>query len=755
MSAIKNTPDKGPGQTPDKKQSEVRSLIDHLTDAFGPVEDEMEERSWGFRRDSATSAEGEYIADCIAPILEGLNLYDMSERVAEAMPHLEKIRSVEDLLAILYNLGFAAHTRMMLPSEPTDDHIPALIVSANGDVSVAIGHMPDGRLRLFDPRTGTESAMELSAEPLEVTTFEPARPAADDGRKENWFWTALGRMKRSVATVIVLTFAANSLSILLPLYVMMVYNNVVATQSLDSLLFLSVGIISAIATELALKNIRTKLIARAGARFVSAVSTAAFAQLLQLPIHMTQSAPIARQIARFRQFESLKDFFTGHLATAVFDLPFTFVFLLVIGFVGGQLVWVPVVLMAVMGLVGMLTAAYNKILNDQASEARARAQSFQIETLSNAETVIDIGGQEIWLARYKRYLHDAMRAKYRAGVVNMTLHALAQMLVMIAGVATLTWGAVGVIAGDLTMGALIACMLIVWRVLSPVQVAFLSLNRIAQFASSIRQINQLMRLKVETDHLRGVRIQRRHVGSYRLDRVMFRYPSSSEFVLRGLTLRIERGEMIAVAGSSAAGKSTLLRMLLGLHMAQSGLIALDDVDMRQLDPRDVRRSIGYLPQELNFFHGTIAQNMRLALPSATDKEIVDALNLAGVDFVAEQFPDGINTRLTGMQWSALPTGQLQLLGLARAYVKKAPILLLDEPGTFLDREGDRRFLDSISMFQEKATIVMSTNRPSHMRKCDRVIYMRDGTVLADGDPEEIVPKIEQSEALRSRQAIAG
>jgi ATP-binding cassette, subfamily C, bacterial LapB len=211
--------------------------------------------------------------------------------------------------------------------------------------------------------------------------------------------------------------------------------------------------------------------------------------------------------------------------------------------------------------------------------------------------------------------------------------------------------------------------------------------------------------------------------------------------LRGINLEIKAGEIVAITGPSGSGKSTLLKVILGLYPQYMGTVRFDGLDLRQLDPAEVRAAVGYASQQPAFFYGSVAANFRFACPSATDAEIIEALAAVGVLLPNAALPDGLATRISGSEARSISQGLLCRISIARALVKKPAILLFDDPGNGLDRAGDTAFMTHLDVLRGKSTVLLVTARPSHMRVADRVIEMRGGVVTADGTPEAIVPRI--------------
>jgi ABC-type multidrug transport system fused ATPase/permease subunit len=294
--------------------------------------------------------------------------------------------------------------------------------------------------------------------------------------------------------------------------------------------------------------------------------------------------------------------------------------------------------------------------------------------------------------------------------------------------------------GAISVGGLVAVMALSWRVLAPLQVGFLSFTRLEQLRLGLTQLNRLMTLKREREAARLPTLPRTFSGDIAFNRVSFRYTATAEPALLGVSFAVSRGEVVAVAGPSGAGKSTLLALAAGLYQPQAGAVVLDGLDIRQLDPAELRTAIGWVAQDTHLFHGTVAQNLRLAQPTATDSEINQAAVESGLLGPVLTLPDGFHTRLTESLVRRLPDGFKQRLSLARAYVRRAPLYLLDEPAARLDDDASELLMRKLQDLRSHAAVLMVTHRPSHMRAADRLIWMDRGRVVDDGPPDQVLER---------------
>ena len=347
-------------------------------------------------------------------------------------------------------------------------------------------------------------------------------------------------------------------------------------------------------------------------------------------------------------------------------------------------------------------------------------------------------GEKVWRERFREVSGDNATAGYKSALISAIATASGQLIMGLTALAVIGWGTFLVMQQTLSVGGLIATMALIWRILMPLQMAYLNASKTVQVVKSLAQISQLMKINIEQYDTQGGRLLSEMKGRVLVNRISFRYSPESDPAVLGASFSVEPGELISVTGVTGSGKSTLLKLIAGMYQAQAGTIAIDNLDIRQLDAAELRRSLAYVPQEVKMFHGTIAQNLRLNNGLATDEELISALNEAGVGEEVLALPDGLNTRIGDNITEQFPPGFINCLALARALVRPAPILLLDEPGTSMDMESDQRFVEQLKYMRGRYTVIMVTHRPSHIRISDRTVLMEEGVVKYVGDPEKVI-----------------
>ena len=676
------------------------------------------------------------LANCLIPLLNSLGWRGDPRHVAESVPHFASDLDLDGFRNVLANLNFASEPHRVDQAEIDPALTPCLFIPDKGTVRVVLSETDDG-WSIFDGDTC--QLREDKSASLPGTAYYISESTMRTDPESIGYRSWMGRVGRRLRIIawqaLFITLVFNLLSIVTPLFIMSLYDSVIPSGSVTQLYFLLIGIAGAVALEMGFRTIRSRSLAYAAGRMDHLVGTATFQQVTFLPALQTESAPLGTQIARLKEFEVVRDFFTGPLSEAVLDLPFALIFIAVIAALGGPLALIPVVVAVLFAILAVCTAPMIRRLHAKASGLRSEQQHFLVEALGNLRNIKMLSAKDLWLERHRRMSAEGAETDFRASMINHGIQTISNTLMLGAGVALIGFGAVLVMNQEMTSGALIAVMILGWRALSPLQSAFAALSRAEQIRAAITQINKLMRLPVE--RIPGDVPPLRSVGGgIMFSFVSFRYAPTSDPALYSASFTAEPGQVVAVTGPNGSGKSTILKLAAGIHRPQAGAVLIDGVDLRQLDAIDLRQRIGMVPQTAQFFHGTIAQNLRMSVPTANESNLIDATKKAQIYDDIMALPEKFDTRLTDSLLSELSTGFKRKLSLARAYLRRAPVLILDEPSQALDREGDEALMKAIKEARGNTTVLMSTHRPSHMRLADRLIVMHAGRIAFDGTPDE-------------------
>lgn len=698
----------------------------------------------------ASLKEATDLSNCLLPLLSALNWRGDPRHIAEALPHFTNSLDVTSFRNVMATLHYRSRPVKLRMTSIDQRLFPCLYLPDDGDAVVLLGYEPQG-IRVFDGGANEERVLPRGKSTGLAYFFNPV-DAADlqsAQSKVGWFRSVSERFRALVYQTLGITFVLNVLALVTPLFVMAVYDKVVATGSLPTLAFFAFGVSVAIGCDMILRMIRAKIMAFIGARLDNIVGIAIFHKILFLPPTFTERATIGAQVARIKDFETIRDFFTGPMAMVLFELPFVFIFIITIAVLGGPVVFVTLIMMACFLILGMIITPLLRNSVSRAGRAASRKQELIVETLSGMRAVKYCGAEAKWLERFREYSASSALNSFYTAQLSALMQTMSHVLMISAGLGTIIFGVFRVINGDATTGGLVASMILVWRVLTPLQTGFVSLTRVTQVRSSISQINNLMNIKGERDQHTIVTPLKQIEGFVTFARVSIRYSPDSDPALVGISLELEPGEVLCVVGGNGSGKSTVLKLLAGMYAPQAGSIRIDNMDIRQMDTVELRHAVAYIPQTVQFFYGTIAQNLRLAHPTASMEDLYAACQKAAVleDVLSlsqgsgKWKREGFEVRIGDSSSGQMPTSLLQRLNLARGYLKKAPIMLFDEPGNGLDFAGDQAFMRTVNDMRGEATILMVTHRPSHLKLADKILWLEYGNVRAFGPAKEVLAQM--------------
>ncbi|MCF6188466.1 MAG: ATP-binding cassette domain-containing protein, partial [Desulfobulbaceae bacterium] len=554
-----------------------------------------------------------------------------------------------------------------------------------------------------------------------------------------WFRQLIKRFDAIFLQAFLVSFLINILALASSLFVMTVYDKVIGSRSVETLQYLVFGALLAMTMEVMLRYLRARSLAFFGVRVDAITSQLIFERLLFLPPRLIEGSSIPSQVARIKDFDSIREFFSGPTGIAVLELPFTVIFLITIAIIGGPLALIPLILALCYLTLALVMLPKIQARTEEGAVAGVKKQALLVETMKKIRALKAHGLGDTWWQRFHELSGQAAMTSFSSAFLSSLIEALAYGLSVIAGISTLTTGIWLVWQGRITTGALIACMMLVWRVLTPMQAIVNSLIRIRFIFRSIGQVHKLVRTPPEGKLTAVDPALFRLKGNITFTGVGLRYTGERGPVISGMNLQVKKGEIIAIAGGSGSGKTSMLKLTNGLYIPQMGSILIDGLDIRQRDPIELRKNISYVPQVIELFHGTIEKNLRMVKPDATDRELMDALTWAGALEDIQLLPKGLNTFIGDYRSDQLSSVFSFQLNLARGYLRDSPIMLFDEfPSAVINEVTGILFREYLQKARGSKTILFVTDRKSDVLLADRMVYLTGtGQVLA-GEPEELL-----------------
>ena len=682
------------------------------------------------------------LGPCIPPLLDALGWRGTDIHLAESMPHLNPELDLSDLLNVMANLKFGSRSIPTNLDSLDPRFLPCLFMSDKGKALVL--SKGDGKTILaFDAET--EAYREINPDDTSGTVFffsqVDSRGHSLHRKQSKWFMKILKRFIAPLRQGLLISFLLSLLALTMPLFVMTIYDQMPYFDDNTTLAYIVVGVLVFILSDFGLRLIRSGILSFISARLGNIVGNEVFRRILYMPPAYTESASIGAQASRIKDFDTVRDFFSGQAFIALLEIPFIILLVITMGILGGTVIIVPLAAIALFGLLALIYLPLVKNTNVEVAKTGSARQELVMEMLTKMRHIKQTSTPVMWENRYRQLSAESAANGYRAAQLASQINILTNGLIMGAGVGTMAISVNNVLAGHMTMGALVACMILVWRVLAPLRSGFVVMLQVERISKSVKQVDRLMNLDIEQHTESLLTLNRELRGDISFSQVSIRYMREAYPALLGVSFSVSHGEMLAIAGHDGAGKSTILKLIMGLYKPQAGRITLDHTSLQQMDPLSLRRSIGYTPQAPQFFYGTIAQNLRLNNPIATDGELEDACLQVGALDEVEALQDGIHTRIGDYQIKQMPINFLKKLSLARTLIKPAPLLLLDETMERAGFEDRETFIDLLDTFHGKSTIIAVTNNAEYLAKADKILWMEKGRVKMFGPKEEVLPKL--------------
>ncbi|UUM31889.1 type I secretion system permease/ATPase [Vibrio japonicus] len=571
--------------------------------------------------------------------------------------------------------------------------------------------------------------------------YDERSPEILKTKQGHWFWSTIWQSKSIYRDVLIASILINLFAVAAPMFTRIVYDKVVPNLAFETLWVLSSGIFVIFLFDLSLKLLRSYFIDVAGKKSDIIISSKLFSKVLG--IRMEAKPPSVGAFARhLQEFESIREFFTSATISSLIDLPFAFLFLLLIWLMAGNLVLVPIVGVLILIVYSLLIQGPLRHTIEEGSRLASQKYANLIESLAGLETVKLFGAQSQFQFRWEEAVAHMANWNIKSRRITDGIQNTAGFVQQASNVGMIILGVYLIAEGELTMGGLIAATMLSGRAIGPmVQLSLLS-TRYNQAKSSMTIIEQVMSMPDEQEE--GKRYIHRPIvqGKIELDKVTFHYPDSPVASIRDLSLTINPGEKVAIIGRIGSGKTTLERLIMGLYKPTEGHVRIDDTDIEQLHHIDIRRNIGCVPQDSQLFYGSIRDNITLGRPLADDRDVMDAANRAGVTVFTQQDPAGLE-RQVGEGGLLLSGGQRQTVAIARAILGRPPVLLMDEPTSAMDNRSEMHIKQQLAQLKSSETLILITHKTSMLDVVDRVIVMEKGCVIADGPKAEVLNNLKQ------------
>ena len=557
---------------------------------------------------------------------------------------------------------------------------------------------------------------------------------------KHWFWSSIKYSMPIYRDVIVASFVINLFVLAAPLFTMNVYDRVVPNNAIETMWVLAIGILVIYVLDMVLKLLRTQMLETAGKKSDIIISSLLFEKVMNLKM-AARPKSVGSFANNLKEFESIRNFLTSSTISTLIDLPFALLFLAVAYMIGGQIIIVPLIVIAIIMLYSYIVKEPLRQSIESTYEASAHKNGVLIESLMNLETIKVLGadGHAQW--NWEESTGDIAHKGFKSKIFSASIQTVTAFMVQLNTVIVLIVGVYMIEDMQLTMGGLIASVILTSRIIAPMGQLAALLANYEQIKTAYTSLNEIMALPVERPEEKEF-IHREHLeGKIVFKDVVFSYPEEEKQTLKGVSFTIEPGEHVGIIGKIGSGKSTIQKLLLKLYEPDSGTVLIDDIDLSQLDPAELRRQVSYVPQEIALFNTSLRANIVYKKPSADNEALLRAARIGLVSEFVNHHPHGFNMAI-GEQGAGLSGGQKQAVGVARAFITETPLVILDEPSTSMDSSSEKLLLERLKEATKGKTTILVTHKSSMMALVERLIIIEDGKVIMDGAKEKVLTALQ-------------
>ncbi|MGL5632393.1 MAG: type I secretion system permease/ATPase [Azovibrio sp.] len=637
--------------------------------------------------------------------------------------------------------------------------MPVVLLLKENEACVLLGWDESGeQASLLFPETGqgkvTLERKELEALYIGVVIFirphfrfDQRTPEVGNMPQKHWFWGAILEQWPLYRDVLWAALLINVFALVMPLFVMNVYDRVVPNKAVETLWALAAGVCLIIVLDFSMRLLRGYFVDSASARVDLRLTALIMERVMGMRMEARPQA-VGAFASNLRSFESVRDFITSATVTAFIDLPFAVLFLVVIAIISWHLL-IPVILAAaVLAIYAYVVQNKMHELSETTYRAGALRNATLVESLTALETIKTLGAEGVMQAKFEKTSAFISSVNRRMRLLSSSVTSSAMEMQQLVNLMVIIVGVYLISERMLTMGGLIACTMLSGRAVAPLGQLVGLMMQYQGAKTSLHSLDSVMERPIERPPEASFVHRPELKGDIEFKDVEFVYPGQQVAALKGLSFRIKEGEKVVIIGRVGSGKSTLQKLLLGLYQPTQGAVTIDGVDLRQLDPADLRRNVGYVSQDVVLFYGTLRENIAIGAPYADDSAIVAAAEIAGLSEFVNSHPQGFDM-VIGERGESLSGGQRQSVAVARAMLMDPGILLLDEPTSAMDHSSEQMLKQRLRNYAAHKTMIVVTHRNSLLEIADRIIVVDDGRVVADGPRDQVIQALQSGRVGRA------
>ncbi len=639
--------------------------------------------------------------------------------------------------------------------------LPAILLLTNQKACLLLEtDYENATAHIIEPESGTGEVWvpldELKKRYLGFTIFvhseyrfDHRTPELFQVRSNNWFWGTLFKSWRIYRDVLAASFLINVFALASPLFIMNVYDRVVPNNAFETLWVFTIGICIVYGFDLLIRAVRGYFTDLAGKKSEITLSAHIFERVMGLKMK-DRPVSVGAFTSHLREFDVVRDFITSATITTLIDIPFVLLFLIIITLIGGPIIMVPAIGIPVVLLFSLLIQPALRKATENSFRMIAQRNATLVESLVGLEAIKSLGAEGQMQQRWEEAVAHIAKWSIRSRMISGAAINLSITAQHLATVGTVVVGVYLVSEGQLSLGGLIACVILVGRTMAPVgQIASLA-SRYNQAKAALNTLHGIMDLPQERPPEKTFLHRAELKGGIIFRGVNFAYPGQCSNALSDISLTIQPGEKVAIIGRIGSGKSTLNKLIMGMYEPDSGSILIDGTDIHQIDPADLRRNIGYVPQDTTLFFGSVRDNIVMGVPYVEDAAIIRVARITGVTNFVDQHPSGFDMEV-GERGSNLSGGQRQSISIARALLLNPPILLFDEPTNEMDNSTEALLKQRLTEeVLEDKTLMVATHRASLSGLANRIIVIEQGRIIADGPSEQVMEVLRQGKLNISR-----
>lgn len=692
------------------------------------------------------------LLDCVVAIARIFGIASTRESLSAGLPLEENCTTPALVPRAAARAGMTARLARRKLEELRAGLLPVILLLKDKQACVLLEWLPDGQARVRYPENG-ESSDVIDRDTLSamyaglvffvrpIFNFDQRTPETGEVRARHWFWGVMFQNWRLYRDSLLAALLINLFALAMPIFTMTVYDRVIPNRAEETLWVLAAGVIVTLGFDTLLRVLRGYILDTAGKRIDVTLSSRIMERVLGLGL-ADRPASVGSFAANLRAFESVRDFVASASITALVDLPFVLVFLLALVWISPWFVLPPLVGIVLLLFASLVVQQKMQELVDLTQRAASQRNATLVESLVGIETIKFMVAESSIQRKWERATIFLAQTSAKLKLLSSATLSAAQTLSQLVSVFVVIAGVYLMLNNQASMGGIIAATMLAGRAMAPFgQVAGL-LMQFHHARSGLAAVETHMKTEPERSNESSFLHRSRFEGSIEFKGVSFAYPGHPQVALNKVSFKINPGEKVAIIGRVGSGKSTVQRLMLGLYPPTQGAVLIDGIDARQIDPAELRRAIGFVPQDVNLFYGSLKENIAMGAPFADDQAVLAAADIAGVSEFANRHPQGFDLAI-GERGESLSGGQRQAVGIARAVLNDPPMLLLDEPSSAMDHQSEEALKTRLRKFAIGKTVLLVTHRNSLLDLADRLIVMDNGQIMADG------PKAQVVEALQS------